>query len=132
MSQVLCLVEELESMTPGFMKVWSDWLKEDEEFGDGEQPNSHTVFLEYNDFIVQKLDELSYENKNNLFSYIEDALNSHDKDLSEAVATCFLESLVQKSTQYKPESYFPFLGPKSTAHSKAWDEFNGMKTKGLW
>jgi len=132
MSEVLCLVEELESMTPGFMKVWNDWLKEDEEFGDDEQPNEHTVFLEYNDFIVQELDELSSENKIKLFNYIEDALNSHDDNLSGAVATCFLESLVQKSTQYKPESYFPFLGPESTAYSKAWDEFNGMKTKGLW
>ncbi|MDT0581711.1 DUF7674 family protein [Brumicola blandensis] len=132
MSKVLCLVEELESMTPGFMKVWIEWLKEDEEFGDGEQPNEHTVFLEYNHFIVQKLDDLSSENKIILFGYIENALNSHDDNLSEAVATCFLESLVQKSGQYKPENCFPFLGPKSKAHSRAWDEFNGMKTKGLW
>jgi hypothetical protein len=132
MSEFLGLVEKLEYITPGFMKVWSLWLKENDVFGDGEQPNEHTVFLEYNDFIVHQLDSLPSVNKINLFAYIEDALNSNDDNLSNAVATCFLDSLVQQSAQYKPENYFPFLGLESTAHSKAWDEFNGTKTIGLW
>jgi hypothetical protein len=132
MSKVSTLVIKLESITSGFSEVWSDWLKEDEEFGDGEEPNEHTVFLEYNEFIIPQIDTLSSENKIILFSYIEDSLNSNDGNLSEAIATCFLESLLQKSARFRPDNYFPFLGSESIKHSKAWDEFNGIKTNGLW
>lgn len=132
MSKVSTLVTKLDSITSGFSMVWSKWLKEDEEFCDGEEPSEHTVFLEYNEFIIPKLDTLSSENKMILFSYIEDSLNSKDDNLSEAISTCFLESLLQKSDRFRPENYFPFLGSESIKHSKAWDEFNGIKTNGLW
>jgi len=130
--KISALVEELNEIAPGFDAVWSGWLKEDEEYGDGDKPSVHDIFLEFNNFIISLLDSLSLQTKSKLFVYIENALTSADETLNNAVATCFLESLVQKSLQYKPENAFPFLGPESKAYCKAWEEFNGMKTEGLW
>ena len=98
------LVEELDSLTPGFSKVWAEWLQEDEEFGDGEPPTEHCVFLEYNDYVIPQLDNLADEKIARLFDYIENSLNSNDSNLAEA----------------------------SKSHCKAWDNFNAEKTKGLW
>lgn len=126
------LVEELNEITPGFDDAWSNWLRQDGEFGEGESPCEHDVFLEFNQFVLPQLNTLSNQTKSAIFVYVESALTSADENLSNAVATCFLESLVQRYTLYKAENAFPFLGPKSRAHCKAWDEFNGVKTEGLW
>ena len=126
------LVKKLENFTPGFGPVWLEWLKVDEEYGDGDAPSLHAVFSEYSHFIVACIEELELTTKIQLLQFIEESLVSEDEDLSNAVATCFLENLVQMNKYYNPESYFPYLGKKSRQYTKSWDEFNGMRTKGLW
>lgn len=130
--KISALVEDLNDITPGFDDAWSKWLKEDEEYGNDDKPSEHDVFLEFNQFIFPLLNSLSIPTKSKLFVYIENALNSPDENLNNAVATCFLESLIQKYPQYKPENALKFLGPKSKSYCKAWDEFNNVKTEGLW
>ena len=126
------LVKKLELLTPGFIGVWNEWLEEDINFGDGEEITEHTIFLEYFHFISDNIDNLEVKQKELLFEYIEESLTSNDDNLSNAVATCFLENLAQMYIKYQPENYFPFLGEKSKVYSREWDKFNGRKTKGLY
>ncbi len=132
MSEILDLVKKLETFTPGFSVVWEKWMEEDLEFGDGTKPSEHSVFLEYSHFIAKNLDDLDVKRKITLFEYVEATLKSNNDNLSNAIATCLLENLVQMYTLYKPENYFPFLGEESKAYSQGWDDFNGRRTKGLW
>lgn len=126
------LVKELSAFTPDFSIIWAFKRKEYAFHGLDDDPDEHSVFLEYNQFLIAYLDHLSPAIKNELFTYIENVLTSGDENLENAVATCFLESLIQKSPLYNPESFFPFLGKESREYCKSWDTFNNVKTKGLW
>lgn len=74
------------------------------------------------------------EKTREVFSLIELFLNKGDKDVKDAATTNFLENLINytSSGRLKPEQFIHYLGPKSKAYCKAWDEFTGVKTPGLW
>ena len=68
-----------------------------------------------------------------IFSVIEFFLNEGDNNVKDASATCFLENLLNdaSSGRVKSEMFVHYLGIKSIAYCKAWDEFTAVKTKGL-
>ena len=70
-----------------------------------------------------------------IFLLIEFFLNEGDQDVQGAAATCFLENLINYTSAgtLAPEKLIPYLvGKKSIEYCKAWDEFTGVKTPGLW
>lgn len=68
-----------------------------------------------------------------IFLLIEFFLNEGDQHVQNALATCFLENLINdaSSGRIKPESFISLLGEQSKLYCKAWDGFTGVKTKGL-
>ena len=80
---------------------------------------------------------LSIEKKKeikDIFALIEIFMNKGNQDVQDAAATCFLENLINYTSagRLKPESFLCYLGPESKKYCKAWDEFTGVKTEGLW
>lgn len=69
-----------------------------------------------------------------IFLLIESFLKEGDRDLQDAAATCFLENLINYAAwgSLKPETFLCYLGIESKKYCKAWDEFTGTKTEGLW
>jgi hypothetical protein len=69
-----------------------------------------------------------------IFSLIEFFMVKGNQDVQDAAATCFLENLINSASwgPLKPESFLCYLGPESKKYCKAWDEFTGVKTEGLW
>ena len=70
-----------------------------------------------------------------IFLLIEFFMTEGDQDVQGAVATCFLENLINYTSAgtLAPEKLIPYLvGKKSIEYCKAWDEFTGVKTPGLW
>ena len=133
MTDIEKTIRKLVQFSPGFDKVWKEWLVEDELYGDGDEITLYSVFSSYVLFVSENLDVDGAIDKPALFSYIESSVKSGDYDLVNSVITCFLETLVQFSGKYfKPENYFPYLHEESIISSKEWDEFNGHRTKGLW
>ncbi len=70
-----------------------------------------------------------------IFLLVEFFLNDGNQDVQSAVATCFLEGLINfishdRLTSEKLMTYL--VGKESIEHCKAWDEFTGVKTEGLW
>jgi hypothetical protein len=65
---------------------------------------------------------------------VEALLTSGDENISTAIATGFLESLLgQASGGTLDFSRIAWaLGPESKEHCRAWDDFSGLKTEGLW
>jgi hypothetical protein len=83
--------------------------------------------------------DLIIENKNHdelksIFEYVEFLLNQGDAEVKEAVATCFLENLINSAASNDISSlkFVNLLGKESKEYCKAWDEFSGTKTEGLW
>lgn len=58
-------------------------------------------------------------------------------DVQNAVATCYIENLVNAASNdegkiVKYETFVPYLGPKAKEYCRAWDEFTGCKTPGVY
>jgi hypothetical protein len=67
-----------------------------------------------------------------IFNYIEYLLQFGDDEVKNAAATCFLETISNQVPDIKPSNFVPLLGKESKEYLKAWDEFTGVKTEGLW
>lgn len=67
-----------------------------------------------------------------LFEVVERLMREGTEEVQNAVATCFLENLLN-STPHRipPESFVLLLGPESRKFCRAWDEFSGVKTPGV-
>jgi hypothetical protein len=64
---------------------------------------------------------------------IEHLMLQGDDAVKDAVATCFLENLINRTSagDIPAANFVHLLGPESVAYCKAWDEFTGVKTEGL-
>jgi hypothetical protein len=69
-----------------------------------------------------------------IFSFAEYLMTEGEHEVQEAIATCFLENLINATSwnTIPASSFVRFLGEESKAYCKAWDEFTGVKTEGLW
>jgi len=65
-----------------------------------------------------------------VFTLIEEWMVHGDEMVRTAVATCFLENLL--NLEVEPKCFVPLLGPVSREYCRAWDESTGVKTEGLW
>ncbi|MBA2367846.1 MAG: hypothetical protein H0V82_02340 [Candidatus Protochlamydia sp.] len=128
---------------PEFKPIWKSYKLEnavvDEEiFGKTHDWGDISLWSGMNKFsdYVDKL--LTQRNQNvilikEIFSYAEHLLTKGDEDVQNAVCTCFLENLLNVTPeQINPKNYIGFLGTKSKEYCRAWDEFTGIKTEGLW
>ncbi|MDD9950827.1 MAG: hypothetical protein OXT67_04605 [Zetaproteobacteria bacterium] len=85
-------------------------------------------------FVSEALTNHEDYNYQCFFNYIETLVTHHDEKISTASTTNFLENLINTSSSgtFDSRSFTKYLGPKSIEYCKAWDEFCGAKTPGLW
>jgi len=78
---------------------------------------------------IEKIDKIK-----NIFSLIEFFMIEGNDGVKGAAASCFLENLINYTSwgSLKPETFLCYLGKESKKYCKAWDEFTGVKTEGLW
>jgi hypothetical protein len=84
---------------------------------------------------ASRLGELGEEGLiQDLFEFAELVLRTGTAAEQEAIATRFLEDLLNMggSGRFDLEHMLPYLGPLSAEHCRGWDEFNGVRTPGLW
>lgn len=93
-------------------------------------------FIEFSDFVSGKFRNGSYPNAKKIFDSMEFLLEDQNSDekVQTLVTTCFLENMQNQSSNgaFSPSLFVPLLGPKSREYCKAWDEFTGVATPGLW
>ena len=84
-------------------------------------------------FVIEQIQQYEYADISAIFDTIEEFLVSGPQELRNAVATCFLESLLNATpNQLEPASFVSLLGPLSQDYCRAWDKFTEVKTLGLW
>jgi hypothetical protein len=127
-----CLKEYIEifdSFSPGLADEW----EEDDLWNSGNETPLHSLFLFYSHFVAERLNDVSLVNREKLFAYIESIMLSNDRNARDAAATCFLENLLHVSgVKFDKQIFFPYLGSESIEFLKTWDDFNNVKTDGLW
>lgn len=64
---------------------------------------------------------------------VERVISEGTQDAKEAIATGFLEAMLHKGSSISGfDAIVSRLGPASREYCRAWDEFTGVHTPGLW
>ena len=114
-------------------------------YSDGESVNIHTVFTGLTHYVIDELinqhDKISDEELV-IYQFIEEIRvkysnfpdNTEEGDFDEAACVCFLENLLNWASggDISYGRFIPYLGEKSKEYCRAWDEFTGVKSPGLW
>jgi hypothetical protein len=124
-------IQFILDIEPDFREDYQSYLK----FMNGEF-NSHGVASAFSGFVGKRLKIGEYKNAASVFNGMETLLagNNADEDIKNAVCTCFLENLLNQFSEDLQvlNRFVPLLGPESIKYCKAWDEFTGVQTHGLW
>ena len=121
------ILNKLFTLFPPFEKFREEEM--DEVWG--EDTSVHTDMLIFSYYIIDLLaddSKESYQKEIELtFIFMEQLMNEGSEEVQEAVATCFLEDLLNAVSweRITASSFLSLLGPESKKHCKAWDEFTG-------
>jgi hypothetical protein len=80
--------------------------------------------------VIKSKDEIEIKR---IFDFVELLLQEGDQSMRNAAATGLLEDLLSKDpAEIKFSTFVKHMGEEAIAYCKAWDEFTGVRTKGLW
>lgn len=116
---------EFFSSLQAYKEEWDPW-------GETSYFGEVMVFSSFvSDLLVAK--EYDSSKIEEIFSFMEYLLVQGDEDVSTAVATGFLENIINQTPEkIDPKRFVKYLGPESQAYCRAWDKFTGVQTEGLW
>lgn len=116
-------------MVPEFKPAWQAHL---DFWGEDEAGLSNDISA-FASFFISDVTKLSIEKRQEIFLFAEKCLKEGDAFVKDAVATCFLENLLNAVSDetISSESFIPYLGEEAIAFCKSWDEFTGINTPGL-
>lgn len=114
---------------PEFETVWQIHL---EYWGDDDAGLSNDI-NEFSAFIISNISEMDGLKKQSLFTLVEELLNKGDVITKDAIATCFLENILNAVSENKFSSgeFVHLLGSESRAYCKSWDEYTEVETLNL-
>jgi hypothetical protein len=121
------LIEKFPAFKESHAKYLAYWGNDD--------PGAYSDMFAFTNYVM----DLILENHDQIilkkiFDYIEHLLIEGSPEVREAVTTCFLENLINSSVSKEISSlqFVYLLGKESKEYCKAWDNFSGIKTPGLW
>ncbi len=114
---------------PQLYKKWQEHL----DFWDKEEPGLCNNLRPLIQLTIDSIEKRDSDCLIRIFNTAEELLVIGDSDVKNAIATCFLESLVNISSAgaISSLSFVNFLGKNSKIHCKKWDESTGARTIGL-
>jgi hypothetical protein len=125
------ILSDLLGLCPEFSRTWAEeaYLWTDEATGNFTPCG---VFATVSHHIADILISSLPAHLEAVFDYVERCMYDSE-EVSTAAATCFLENLMNRTPEkIDPGRFVPLLGPESRTYCRAWDEFCGVRTEGLW
>jgi hypothetical protein len=120
------LVEAYPGVRDHLVKTVDDWLGNDGAI----KPCMLLAAVGW--LVSERIGRGEYEGADRLFGLIERLLTEGTSAVRDAAATCFLENLINRSDSLDPRLYAPLMGQESRKYCRAWDDFTGVKTPGLY
>lgn len=122
-------IELVLGTVPEFEPAWQAHLK----FWGNDKAGLSNDLAEFASYLIDNIDCLSSGKREDIFLLVERCLSEGDDAVKDAVATCFLENLLNAVSEKRIEasSFVKFLGAKSRTFCEAWDDFTGLNTPGL-
>ncbi len=124
-----CITLILEKF-PEFLIYWEQYKK----LWGNEESGFYNDMSEFSHYIIDALVRKQADTAQirEIFNFVEYLLVNGDDDVKNALSTCVLENILNQTDQIDPADFVPFLGNESREYCKAWDQFTGLKTEGLW
>jgi hypothetical protein len=113
---------------PKFLAYWEAYIRD---FGSEDGICVQMMpFGEYTIDVMKSADEAEMKK---IFDFVEYLLIHGNESVQNAMTTGYLEYVMsQDPDEAKFSICVKFLGANSIAYCKAWDEFTGCRTEGLW
>lgn len=114
---------------PDFIPTWQEHL----EYWGQEEAGLCNDLSEFSSFVVKHIASFDISKKESIFQLAEQLLTSGDDAVQNAVATCFLENILNavSAGRISSNDFTDFLGDSSKKYCQAWDSFTGIKTENL-
>lgn len=121
----------LKNKFPNFFPYWQSHFNYWGIFDEGGLSHKISPFSNYVLDVIKAHKEIEIKE---IFDFVEYLLCEADESVQTAICTVFLEFLLSKDSagEIKFMTFAKYLGKNSVEYCKAWDEFTGCKTKGLW
>lgn len=127
--ETMC-AEMMVEIAPNFRQRWEAYLK----VWGNDCAGLCLRCSEFAALVIETFDQITDQERKLIFATMEKCLSDGSQDVQDAVATCFLEDIVTAVCEGEApwQQLIPLLGTKSRDYCKAWDEFSGVRTPGLW
>ncbi|HEY9832053.1 MAG TPA: hypothetical protein V6D26_15820 [Stenomitos sp.] len=122
-------MEEVLKAIPGFRESWQEHL----DYWEGQPAGLVMDMIELATYVNNQLSNQENHDLENIFRLMETMLNEGTEEVKDAVATGFLESVINpvtKDTEYLP-LLVSLLGEKSRAYCQEWLKFSGGELPNL-
>ena len=116
---------------PEFLSRW----RRHQEYWQGASPGLCIDMAEFAHYVAEDLIPSGKTDRvDKALELIEELITKGSSEVQTAATTCFLESLLHQASMgnIDARSFVSFLGPESRAFCKAYDQFTGVHTEGLW
>lgn len=113
---------------PGFQRRWQSYL----DYWEGEKAGLCNDIAEFSRYAEDLIKQCRIEELKSIFDAVEQLMTDGDKAVKDAIATCFLENLINQVSagEILASDFIHLLGPKSITFCRAWDKFTGVQTEG--
>jgi hypothetical protein len=113
---------------PDFIPYWEDYIRDF-----GEDNGLIVQMLPFGKYTIEIINSENYIHLKRIFDFVEYLICEGDDYVQTALTTSYLEYLMSKDPDEIQFSKFAkYLGENSIEYCRAWDEFTGVRTKGLW
>jgi hypothetical protein len=113
---------------PDFLPYWELYI---EKWGADEGISIQMFPLA--DYIVDAIKNKNDIKIKKIFDFVEFVLCNGDQSIQDAIATSLLEDLLNRDPkEIQFVTFAKYLGENTIDYCRGWDEFTGVKTKGLW
>ena len=133
------LIENYQYYLSGLYPELDELIREDKQWKleNGYKFTEHSFFSNLTDYTKDLIQQKKSDDVKHLMEIAEILLEYGSENLYNAVATCYIENLVNTAfnspDRVSFDSFVPYLGPKSKEYCRYWDKFmGGPKTPGVY
>lgn len=121
-------IELMKEKFPKFISYWESYIREH-----GADNGLHVQMIPFEEYAIDTIKSNNELEIKKIFEFIEFLLCNGNEAVQNAITTSFLEYLMSKDPdEIQFTSFAKYLGKNSIGYCRAWDEFTGVKTKGIW
>jgi hypothetical protein len=121
-------IELMKETFPHFLHYWDKFIQD---FGADE--GLSIQMIPFGDYAIDMIKSNNVSQIIRIFDFVEYMLIDGDEPVQNAIATSFLEYLQnQDPDEIQFSKFSKYMGKEAIAYCKAWDEFTGCRTEGLW